>query len=173
MDSQPSPGLSSDEPNPLLFIKEVAKYFMDFLDTDFHKQRVPKRAIRFRDANGLLVGINLTKYASFVPKIWYLINHSFPRSLLNEIGRGTYRTEVPRGVVELIRLKTEGISEEQLSNVVSSITDKLSKAAISYSKDYDRALTLTTEAATRAIQKEVVIPLISNLERPLAKFGAR
>jgi hypothetical protein len=33
----------SDERNPLLFIKEVAKYFMDFLETDFHKQRSPKR----------------------------------------------------------------------------------------------------------------------------------
>ena len=34
--------------------EEVAKYFMDFLETDFHKQRAPKRTIRFSDANGLL-----------------------------------------------------------------------------------------------------------------------
>jgi hypothetical protein len=41
------------ERNPFMFIKEVAKYFMDFLETDFHKQRAPKRAIRFRDSNSL------------------------------------------------------------------------------------------------------------------------
>ena len=104
---------------------------------------------------------------TFVPKIWHLINHSFPRSLLNEIGRGSYRAEVPRGLSNLSGCKPRGISEDQLSNVISSIADKLGKAAVSYSKDYDRALTVTTEAATRAIQKEVVIPLISNLERPL------
>jgi len=77
MDSRPSPGASSDESNPLLFIKKIAKYFMDFLETDFHKQRVPKRAIRFRNTNDLLVGINLKKYFSFVLKIWYLVDRGF------------------------------------------------------------------------------------------------
>src|SRR5580698_1254049 len=90
------------ERSPLLFIREVAKYFMDFLETDFHKQRAPKRAIRFRDANGLLVGINLKKYSTFGSKIWYLTSRGFARSLVNEIGRGAYRTEVPRTLVELI-----------------------------------------------------------------------
>jgi AAA domain-containing protein len=155
------------ERNPLLFIKEVAKYFMDFLETDFHKQRAPKRTIRFRDANSLLVGINLKKYSTFVPKIWYLISHAFPRSLLNEIRREVYRTEIPRGLLELIRLQTEGISEEEIAKVVNEIADEISRVAVSYAKEYDRALTVATEAATRAIQKEVVIPLISNLEKPL------
>lgn len=26
----------------LIFIKEVAKYFMDFLETDFHKRKAPR-----------------------------------------------------------------------------------------------------------------------------------
>jgi superfamily I DNA and/or RNA helicase len=164
---QPSERSAQAESNPLLFIKEVAKYFMDFLETDFHKQRAPKRAIRFRDANGLLVGINLKKYSSFVPKIWYLTSRGFARSLVNEIGRGSYRTEVPRSLVELIRLQTERISDDELATVISAIVDKISKAAVSHSKDYEKALTVVTEGATRAIQKEVVIPLISNLEKPL------
>src|ERR1700687_2720874 len=94
----------ASERNPLLFIKEVAKYFMDFLETDFHKQRAPKRTIRFRDSNSLVVGGNLKKYDSFTPKIWYLINRAFARSLVNEIGRGGYRTEIPHGLLELVRL---------------------------------------------------------------------
>ena len=167
MELQINHQVSTAERNPLLFIKEVAKYFMDFLETDFHKQRAPKRTIRFRDANSLLVGINLKKYSSFVPKVWYLINRTFPRSLLNEIGRGVYRTEIPRGLLELIRLQVERISDDEIGKVVSSIADEISRAAVSYAKEYDRALTLATEAATSAIQKEIVIPLISNLEKPL------
>src|SRR5437016_6840401 len=155
------------EPNPLLFIKEVAKYFMDFLETDFHKQRAPKRTIRFRDSNSLLVGVNLKKYSSFTPKIWYLINRTFPRSLLNEIGRGVYRTEIPRGLLELVRLQTERISQDEISKVASAIAHEIAAVAVSHSKEYDRALTLATDAAIHAIQKELVIPLISNLEKPL------
>ena len=41
--------------------------------------------VHFQDANDLLVGINLKKYSSSVPKIWYLINREFARSLANEI----------------------------------------------------------------------------------------
>ncbi len=167
MDLHSSERSAQGESNPLLFIREVAKYFMDFLETDFHKQRAPKRAIRFRDANGLLVGINLKKYSTFGSKIWYLTSRGFARSLVNEIGRGAYRTEVPRTLVELIRLQTERISDDELATVISAIVEKISKVAVSHSKDYEKALTLVTEAATRAIQKEVVIPLISNLEKPL------
>jgi hypothetical protein len=50
--------------NPLVFIKEVARYFMDFLETDFHKQKTPKRAVRFRNPDNLLVGVSADKYAN-------------------------------------------------------------------------------------------------------------
>ena len=46
---------------PLLFLKEVAKYFMDFLETDFHKRHTPKRAVRFRNADNLLTGFTAHK----------------------------------------------------------------------------------------------------------------
>lgn len=53
--------------NGLLFIKEVAKYFMDFLETDLHKRRNPKRNVQLRNASNLLIGLNLSKYPSFNP----------------------------------------------------------------------------------------------------------
>ncbi len=125
---------SPAERNPLLFIKEVAKYFMDFLETDFHKQRAPKRTIQFKDSNNLLVGLNLRKYSTFIPKVWYLINRAFRRSLLDEVGRGVYRTEIPRGLLELIRLQTERISEDEISRITSSIVDEIKRVAVSYAK---------------------------------------
>jgi hypothetical protein len=41
------------------FIKEVAKYFMDFLETDFHRQRNPRRTVRLRNNDNLKIGLNL------------------------------------------------------------------------------------------------------------------
>src|SRR5579859_948582 len=163
-DSKPTP---TAEPNPLLFIKEVAKYFMDFLETDFHKQRAPKRSVRFKDFNSLLIGVNLKKYSSFVPKIWYAINHAFKRSLVNEIGRGAYRTEIPRGLLELVRLQIEKISPAEISNIISSTADEISDVAVSHAKEYDKALSMATETASMAIQKHLVVPLISNVEKPI------
>lgn len=167
MDSQPSPRVSSDEPNPLLFIKEVAKYFMDFLETDFHKQRVPKRVVRLKDSNSLLVGINLRKYPSFHHKIPYLVSKGFANSLANEISRGSYRAEIPRNLLELVRQESEQISDESIIRIVSAVAAEIRHVSIAHAKEYDRALTLVTEEAEKAVKRELVIPLIGHLDRPL------
>jgi uncharacterized protein YlbG (UPF0298 family) len=43
----------------LKFVKEVAKYFMNFLDTDFKKGRIPKRNTVQNTQKGLKVGFDL------------------------------------------------------------------------------------------------------------------
>ena len=58
---------TTPEPDQLSFFKEVAKYFMDFLETDFHKRKFPRRAIMSRDSDNLLVGLNLQKYPARTP----------------------------------------------------------------------------------------------------------
>jgi AAA domain/Topoisomerase DNA binding C4 zinc finger len=167
MDSQPSRQESSDGPNPLLFIKEVAKYFMDFLETDFHRQRTPKRVVRLKDSNSLLVGINLRKYSSFHQKIPYLVSKAFANSLANEISRGSYRAEIPRNLLELVRQESERVSDESIFRIISAVADEIKHVSIAHAKEYDRALSLVTEATEKALKQELVIPLISHLDRPL------
>ena len=65
----------------LEFFREVTKYFMDFLETDFHKQRLPKRTIKSRNAGNLLIGFNLKKYESFQQVIEKHIAANFPAYL--------------------------------------------------------------------------------------------
>ena len=49
--------------NPLVFIKEIARYFMDFLETDFHKQKTPEAK------NSINVGISKIMSLVFRPCI--------------------------------------------------------------------------------------------------------
>ena len=63
--------------NGLIYLKEVAKYFMDFLETDFHKRKNPRRTIKQRNEDNLLVGIRLDKYPSFNDAIWKSISRFF------------------------------------------------------------------------------------------------
>ena len=53
------------ENKPIKFIKEVARYFMDFLESDFHKKNAPKRVISFKNDKNYLIGIDLKKYEKF------------------------------------------------------------------------------------------------------------
>jgi len=62
--------LEKKEPQGIIpFVTEVARYFMDFLETDFHKVRNPKRHIQNRNKDNLQVSINLNKSAMVVLKI--------------------------------------------------------------------------------------------------------
>ncbi len=47
---------------------------------------------------------------------------------------------------------------------MSAVAAEIRHVAASLSKEYDRALSLATDEATRAVQRELVFPLISNLE---------
>jgi len=56
------------------FVKEVGKYFLDFLETDFHKRRLPRRSIKIHNEKGLLTGLNINKYPSFYKTAYKLLN---------------------------------------------------------------------------------------------------
>ena len=94
--------------NGSAFIKEVAKYFMDFLETDFHKRRNPKRSIKLRDQNNLLVGLNLNKYPAFNNLVWKSVNNAFDAS--RTIEKTRYKTNIPQNLLDLIKFQTEKLS---------------------------------------------------------------
>src|SRR5208283_3542645 len=91
--------------NPVLqFIKEVAMYFMDFLETDFHKRRLPKRSIQFHSNDNLLVGLNLNKYSSFNRMIWEMITQNFDKNGFGSLRKGVYRADIPKNLLDVIAL---------------------------------------------------------------------
>lgn len=62
-EAQKSPGMKEAPSKDMFaFVKDLASYYMDFLETDFHRRKTPKRSVRFRNSDNLLVGINLGRY---------------------------------------------------------------------------------------------------------------
>jgi len=158
---------SSTQKNSLVFIKEVAKYFMDFLETDFHKRKNPKRSVQLRNSKNLLIGLSLNKYLSFNNLVWKTINHVFDKNILNTIQKGVYRTNIPLNLINLIRLQSEKITDEQIIQILENIAVEIEKSIIQYKKDYDQALTASLESTARIIQANLVLPYIGSLEEPL------
>src|SRR3989338_4836465 len=113
--------------NPL-FIKEVAKYFMDFLETDFHKHKFPRRTIKFRNNDNLLIGLNLQKYPSFNKLAWKLIIKGFDRGSLNKIEKGVYKTNLPKNLLDLITLQISKITSTQVTALTERIAEEIEKA---------------------------------------------
>ena len=59
------------------FIQTLARYYSDFLATDFKKERLPKRRFQTRDSKGRRAGIALEKFPSFLPLINKIFSGKF------------------------------------------------------------------------------------------------
>jgi len=161
----------TENKNGLAFIKEVAKYFMDFLETDFHKRKNPKRSIQLRSNNNLLIGLNLNKYPSFNNIVWRTINHAFDKNILNTIQKGVYRTNIPKNLLDLVKLQSEKINNKQIARILEQSAEEIEKSAALYKKEYDQALSISLEAVAKIIKSDLVLPFISNLEKPLENLN--
>jgi very-short-patch-repair endonuclease len=160
-----------DKKNGLIFIKEVAKYFMDFLETDFHKRRNPKRSIKLHNEENLLIGLNLNKYSSFNNIVIKSINHAFDRNILNKIEKGVYKTNIPKNLLDLIKIQIKKLSDKQIAKIIKSISQEIEKSTILYKKEYDKALSYSEENASKIIKENLVTPCIENLEKPLESLN--
>lgn len=157
--------------NGLAFIKEVAKYFMDFLETDFHKRRNPKRSIQSRNNSNLLVGLNLSKYSAFNNLAWKAINNSFSKNPPMVIEKGVYRTNIPKNLLDLIEFSINKISSKQVNLLLADIAEVIEKNTILYKKEYDKALSSSIDESAKKIRATLILPFISYIEKPLENLN--
>jgi hypothetical protein len=59
------------------FLRELCNYFMEFLQSNFKRQKFPKRHIKFKNEKGFKVGLDASKYEKFNILIKKLITKSF------------------------------------------------------------------------------------------------
>jgi hypothetical protein len=149
------------------FFREVTKYFMDFLETDFHKQRLPKRTIKSRNSGNLLIGFNLKKYESFQQVIEKHIAANFPVETTLQVKKAQHKTKLPKNVLELIELQISKISKTDFSNLIEEIAVRIEQEAVLNKDDFEFALNNACDNASASYFNLIIHPFILSLEKPL------
>ncbi|HEX8993951.1 MAG TPA: AAA domain-containing protein [Candidatus Paceibacterota bacterium] len=167
VDSDKSPAQSGN----LQFIKEVAKYFMDFLESDFHRHRNPRRSIKFRNNDNLLIGLNLAKYPTFDKRVASLIAKGFGGDVPTRIEKGTYKTNLPKNLLDLIALQIEKLTKKRVDALAVEIADEIEKTGTLYAKEYDAALTTIAENIVRILHEGIVRTFVESIEKPLQNLA--
>lgn len=162
-------GAAESPKGNLAFIQAVARYFMDFLETDFHKRKNPRRSVKFRNADNLSVGLDLKEFDTFRQVVWKVINDSFAEPSIS-VRKGQHQTQMPKDLLELVRLYTDKIDQGQINNILDEIEKDMRGAAITYPNDYDEAVSFSLKQSGAIFKKSLVIPLIKYIERPLEKL---
>jgi len=157
--------------NGLTYLKEVAKYFMDFLETDFHKRKNPRRTIKLRNDDNLLVGIKLDKFPSFNDAIWKSIKDSFGSKAVKQVSKGTYRSNISANLLDLIKYQLKNIDADKTDVLAEKIANIVENYALTYKDEFDRALVTSLEEAAKTIRGVLVAPFIGSIAKSLESAG--
>lgn len=150
-----------------LFIKEVGSYFMEFLETDFHKRKLPRRSIKLHSEKGLLTGVNISKYPSFYRVAYKLINNCFSSDILNSVQKGVYKADIPKSLLDLIKKQIAQVSDLDVKDLVKDLEESIGQAALKHKDDYLEAFNSVMADADTVFKKRVVRGLVKSIEKPL------
>lgn len=148
-------------------MSDLATYYMDFLETDFHKRRVPKRSVKFRNSKNLRIGLDLAKYGAFQSSVLKVLESGMALPPVRpplSIRRGKYRSIVPQKIKDLIAAHTMSISDEVLADVAANIATKITDLVNPETTDIGDALSRSLDSATETIRTDIVTPFVKNLE---------
>ena len=95
--------------NSSSFIESLAKYYSDFLATDFKKGRLPKRRFQTRDAKGRRAGITLEKFPTFLPLINKLFLKEFGTNCAIKLKPRLHQMQLPAVVLAAIDAEIKNI----------------------------------------------------------------
>jgi hypothetical protein len=165
--------LAKKEPNAagvIPFVTEVARYFMDFLETDFHKVRSPKRHIQHRNSNNLQVSINLNKYKKYSALAWKVIRDGFEDNSLNELKRGVHTNPIPQSLLQLIQDQVKAIEPQSIEAVIKLFKNEIELGRTKNQNDTTAAITFALDGISRVIQEKFLASFVENIREPIDKI---
>ncbi|MCS5596724.1 MAG: AAA domain-containing protein [Alphaproteobacteria bacterium] len=151
------------------FLEDLARYYMDFLETDFHKRSAPKRSVKLRDGKGQLTGVNLRKYDSFRDYIWSLFTESIDLGNQFVVSRGKYKSRIKTTLKAFIDNSIEDIGTNEISEVIGNFLNDLKKLKNENYDNWNKFHEDAIESLRRAVLNEIVLPLSTVLEKPLTQ----
>lgn len=148
------------------FVKEVGRYFLEFLETDFHKRRLPRRSIKLHNEKGLLTGVNLSKYPNFYKTAYKSVNNGFKGSALT-VQKGVYKADIPKSLLDLIKKQINKVTNTEVTALIKELDDSIQQAAVKHKDDYLEAFNSVMENAGTIFRKHIVLNLVKSIEKPL------
>lgn len=148
------------------FIKEVANYFMNFLETDFKKRRIPKRNSIQKVRDGHKVAIDLDKYPSLKKFLFNALNKGFPNEKFI-LKKAVYTAKIPNSLLDLIEQKINELKKADLNNLFHDYEKIIKENYLLFKKEHDKYLEEATEQSKKLLAKKLIQPFLDELDKPL------
>ena len=120
------------------FVKGVAQYFQNFLETDFRKRRLPKRNITSTNKDGNSILINLEKYRKFKSSLIRDIEKPNKYEFSFDIKPKAFTTNIKSQSTDFIIKKVIDGLDSKKPQILSSFKDSLLNEFINYLEDIEK-----------------------------------
>src|SRR5260221_9560943 len=164
----------SNPPSSGGFIGQICAYFRDFLDTDFRRQRMPKRSIGLKDAKGNLTGISVAKYPDLASDLWKALGKPLDasRQFVMSIGRGKYHSRVNKTLLDVIEKHVGALQGEVLAELGDRIKATARELRDDLQNDPERYRETIVTSLRNDLIRTAVTPLIQRLESSIRQQGS-
>ena len=152
------------------FVKEVAQYFMDFLETDFHKIRHPKRQIQNRNGSNLQVGVTLQKYKKYNSFVWKVIRSGFEDDAISQLKRGVHTNPIPQSLLNLIFDQVATISTTEIKDTIKQFRNEIDLGISKNPNDTPAAIEFALDGIGRVIRTKFLAGFVQKIREPLEKI---
>jgi hypothetical protein len=155
------------------FMGQICAYFRDFLETDFRKQRMPKRSIGMRDTKGNLTGISIAKYPELTSDLWRQLGKELDvsRQFGISIARGKYHSRVNKTLLDVIEKHVAVLQGEVLALLGDRIKVVARELLDTLRNDPERYRETVITSLRNDLVRTAVTPLTQLLESSIRRAG--
>jgi AAA domain len=148
------------------FAARVSRYFLDFLETDFKRQRAPHRRIQLKNDSGFRTGLPLRKYPTLYEAVWKLLYTPVGELPPLRLSRGRHTSPISPTLRDLIRQHVESLEASDFE-VVREETLNFARhqrgAAVENPEDYVEDV---QSFFAESVGKRIVSPILALLDGP-------
>lgn len=147
--------------------EKVSGYFLAFLETDFKKQRAPRRKIQARTENDLLASIRLRRYPTLNQAVHDLILRPVKDGLEIKIAQSQYRSPLSSTLQNLIDQHVDAIPDNHFTHSAARTVELANRTIQDATKHPGQWVQSVVQGMMDAIDDEVARPLLTLLDGPL------
>ncbi len=165
--------LRQEDSGFMSFLRSLSRYYMDFLETDFHKRGRPRRSVSLNDDKSplLKIGVNLEKYPDFFSLVGKSIQEAFSTDVI-KVPKGKYRREMPSDLIDSLRRGIVSVlTQEKIDRICADGASSIARFSQEYTNEYDMAFQKSLDVLSGLLKSTIVVPLVRQVEKPLRTMG--
>lgn len=149
------------------FASKVSRYFLEFLESDFHRQRAPRRRVQLRTDSGLLAAMALRRYPTLAQAVRQLIACAVKDGLELKIPHRKFLSPLSPTLRNLIEQHIASLPDSSFENVRRHVLHT-AKSTRGQAVDHPEVwVERVIEVFAESFSVEVVRPLLTLLDGPI------